>query len=365
MTSLLAIAYLPYLIVFLLIPLVMLFVGNKMVVVSDKLKYSRLLWIVFVGSLVGGLLNEVNTYLGLAAIVILILWMTKKQLDASWKEALVMTLSGIIFAAVLSYAIGFATIKFMFPGTEITVTEDINDKLTEGSTETEEAVTEEEVEKKKPKLPKLPVTEENTPEAEEATELTEEELRIKEIIESDNPVETYESGVKTAHDCLAIGNIRAAIFGKDYRLDNVLLGNNDLITEGKTNKCSITYYIKNTEEAKIIRLDLEINESEINYEIDKLPLNEMSEAIILAHLSMPEIVDSIKIIETANANTEYQTLLEENFKLSYLKMEYNKTEKEYTWQAVLEKTPEGGGFMTLKQAIFDIKTGELTKVTNY
>jgi len=86
--------------------LVVWFAGKSMVG-SDKAKFSDAIWIVILGSVIGGALNALLS--GIAgSIVVLLMWLLliKHFFDCGWLKALVIAILAVIIMVIISFVIG-------------------------------------------------------------------------------------------------------------------------------------------------------------------------------------------------------------------------------------------------------------------
>lgn len=86
--------------------LVVWFAGKTMVG-SDKAKFSDAVWIVILGSVIGGALNALLS--GIAGtIVVLLMWLLliKHFFDCGWLKALVIAILAVIIMVIISFVIG-------------------------------------------------------------------------------------------------------------------------------------------------------------------------------------------------------------------------------------------------------------------
>jgi len=86
--------------------LVVWFAGKTMVG-SDKAKFSDAVWIVILGSVIGGALNAL--FSGIAGtIVVLLMWLLliKHFFDCGWLKALVIAILAVIIMVIISFIIG-------------------------------------------------------------------------------------------------------------------------------------------------------------------------------------------------------------------------------------------------------------------
>lgn len=86
--------------------LVVWFAGKSMVG-SDKAKFSDAVWIVILGSLIGGALNALLSGI-LGTIVVLLLWLylIKHFFDCGWLKALVIAIIAVIIMVIVGFIIG-------------------------------------------------------------------------------------------------------------------------------------------------------------------------------------------------------------------------------------------------------------------
>jgi hypothetical protein len=86
--------------------LVVWFAGKSMVGES-KAKFSDAVWIVILGSLIGGALNALLSGI-LGTIVVLLLWLylIKHFFDCGWLKALVVAIIAVIIMAIVGFVIG-------------------------------------------------------------------------------------------------------------------------------------------------------------------------------------------------------------------------------------------------------------------
>lgn len=81
--------------------------AGKSMVGSDKAKFSDAVWIVVLGSVIGGALNSfVHGLIG--TIVVLILWLLliKHFFDCGWLKALVIAIIAVIIFAIVGFVVG-------------------------------------------------------------------------------------------------------------------------------------------------------------------------------------------------------------------------------------------------------------------
>ncbi len=86
--------------------LVVWFAGKSMVG-AEKAKFSDAIWIVVLGSLIGGALNAL--WSGIAGtIVVLLLWLflIKHFFDCGWLKALVIAIVAVIIMVIVGFIIG-------------------------------------------------------------------------------------------------------------------------------------------------------------------------------------------------------------------------------------------------------------------
>jgi hypothetical protein len=86
--------------------LVVWFAGKTMVG-SDKAKFSDAVWIVILGSVIGGALNALLS--GIAgSIVVLLMWLLliKHFFDCGWLKALVIAILAVVIMVIISFIIG-------------------------------------------------------------------------------------------------------------------------------------------------------------------------------------------------------------------------------------------------------------------
>ena len=86
--------------------LVVWFAGKSMVG-ANKAKFSDAVWIVVLGSLIGGALNALLSGI-LGTIVVLLLWLylIKHFFDCGWLKALIIAIIAVIIMVIVGFMIG-------------------------------------------------------------------------------------------------------------------------------------------------------------------------------------------------------------------------------------------------------------------
>ena len=86
--------------------LVVWFAGKSMVG-DDKAKFSDAIWIVILGSVIGGALNALLSGI-IGSIIVLIMWLflIKHFFDCGWLKALVIAIIAVIIMVIVSFIIG-------------------------------------------------------------------------------------------------------------------------------------------------------------------------------------------------------------------------------------------------------------------
>ncbi|OGF33498.1 hypothetical protein A2223_01030 [Candidatus Falkowbacteria bacterium RIFOXYA2_FULL_35_8] len=84
-------------------PAIMLIVGNKLKVVSNNLNYKHLLLLTFIGLLLGSVFKNLFPFSTTIATIICLLWPIKKQLNTTWMQAVVITISGLLVIITFGY----------------------------------------------------------------------------------------------------------------------------------------------------------------------------------------------------------------------------------------------------------------------
>ena len=86
--------------------LVVWFAGKSMVG-SEKAKFSDAIWIVILGSVIGGALNAlVSGILGTIIVIILWLLLIKHFFDCGWGKALVIAIIAAIILVIVGFILG-------------------------------------------------------------------------------------------------------------------------------------------------------------------------------------------------------------------------------------------------------------------
>ncbi len=86
--------------------LVVWFAGKSMVG-ENKAKFSDAVWIVVLGSVIGGALNALQLGL-IGSIIVLLMWLylIKHFFDCGWLKALVISIIAVIIMVIVSFLIG-------------------------------------------------------------------------------------------------------------------------------------------------------------------------------------------------------------------------------------------------------------------
>ena len=102
-------------ILFLLIGIVITIVVNSLVVWfagkslvgDDKAKFSDAMWIVILGSVIGGALNALLSGI-IGSIIVLVMWLflIKHFFDCGWLKALVIAIIAVIIMVIVGFIIG-------------------------------------------------------------------------------------------------------------------------------------------------------------------------------------------------------------------------------------------------------------------
>ena len=89
--------------------LVVWFAGKSMVG-DDKAKFSDAIWIVILGSVIGGALNALLSGI-IGSIVVLVMWLflIKHFFDCGWLKALVIAIIAVIIMVIVGFIIGLIT----------------------------------------------------------------------------------------------------------------------------------------------------------------------------------------------------------------------------------------------------------------
>ena len=86
--------------------LVVWFAGKSMVG-DDKAKFSDAIWIVILGSVIGGALNALLSGI-IGSIIVLVMWLflIKHFFDCGWLKALVIAIIAVIIMVIVGFIIG-------------------------------------------------------------------------------------------------------------------------------------------------------------------------------------------------------------------------------------------------------------------
>lgn len=81
--------------------------AGKSLVGSEKAKFSDAIWIVVLGSIIGGALNALVSGI-LGSIVVLILWLLliKHFFDCGWGKALLIAIIAVIISVIIGVIVG-------------------------------------------------------------------------------------------------------------------------------------------------------------------------------------------------------------------------------------------------------------------
>ena len=86
---------------------IIVWLAGRAMVGSEKAKFSDALWIVILGSVIGGILNAFISGI-LGSIVVLILWLLliKHFFDCGWIKALVIAIIAVVITVIIGVIVG-------------------------------------------------------------------------------------------------------------------------------------------------------------------------------------------------------------------------------------------------------------------